>query len=185
MLWRWLKSSQHNPITVWLPIWFTTKIPSSYSKVGDKNVQLVLQHCCKMSWIAMLCVLPPSFKPVLEQIRLLQVARVLTPDWINYTGVTWLVAKQVYLEPVKHATCTDFVAKIRTTLYFPQHSFATWNNLICCKTDSKTCNIAIQLNLQQCFKTSRTFSLPVLPYLCGWNDIKIILTFLPHSFVLF
>ena len=96
-------------------------------------------------------------------------------------GVTSLVAKQVSFEPVKHATCTDFVAKIRTTLYFPQHSFATWNNLICCKTDSKTCNIAIQLNLQQCFKTSRTFSLPVLPYLYGWNNIKI--TYISSSFV--
>ena len=30
----------------------------------SKNVQLVLQHCCKMSWIAMLRILPPMFKPV-------------------------------------------------------------------------------------------------------------------------
>ena len=32
---------------------------------------LVLQHCCKTSWIAMLRVLPTTFKPVLQQIKLL------------------------------------------------------------------------------------------------------------------
>ena len=49
-------------------------------------------------------------------------------------GVTSLAAKQVCLGLVKHATCTDFVAKKRTTLYFLQQIFATCNNLICCKT---------------------------------------------------
>ena len=41
----------------------------SYSKTGDKNVQLVLQRCCKTSRKAMLLVLPSTFKPVLQQIR--------------------------------------------------------------------------------------------------------------------
>ena len=45
-----------------------------YSKTDNKNVQLVLQHFCKMSGKVMLSVLPPTFKPVLQQIRLLQVA---------------------------------------------------------------------------------------------------------------
>ena len=31
-----------------------------YGKTGDKNVQLVLQHCCKTSWKVMLRVLPPT-----------------------------------------------------------------------------------------------------------------------------
>ena len=39
-------------------------------KRATKNVQLVLQHCCKPSWIAMLRVLPPMFDPVLQEIRL-------------------------------------------------------------------------------------------------------------------
>ena len=39
-------------------------------KRATKNVQLVLQHCCKPSWIAMLWVLPPMFDPVLQEIRL-------------------------------------------------------------------------------------------------------------------
>ena len=33
-------------------------------KRATKNVQLVLQDCCKTSWIAMLRVLPTMFKPV-------------------------------------------------------------------------------------------------------------------------
>ena len=45
-----------------------------YGKTDNKNVQLVLQHFCKMSGKVMLNVLPPTFKPVLQQIRLLQVA---------------------------------------------------------------------------------------------------------------
>ena len=45
-----------------------------YGKTDNKNVQLVLQHFCKMSEKVMLSVLPPTFKPVLQQIRLLQVA---------------------------------------------------------------------------------------------------------------
>ena len=33
-------------------------------KRATKNMQLLLQHCCKTSWKAMLHVLPPTFKPV-------------------------------------------------------------------------------------------------------------------------
>ena len=46
-------------------------------------------------------------------------------------GVTSLAAKQVCLSLgpyVKHVTCTDFVAKSRTNLYFLQRLFATCNN---------------------------------------------------------
>ena len=55
------------------------KKQDSYSKLKVqlnrlKNVQVVLQHWCKMSWKAMLCVLLPTFKLVLQQIRLLPVA---------------------------------------------------------------------------------------------------------------
>ena len=82
----------------------------------------------------------------------------------NYTGVTpytggmSLAAKQVCLGPVKHATSTDFVVKSRTTFYFLQQLFENCNKLICCKTGlivgGKMHNIAIQLVLQQCCKTS-------------------------------
>ena len=58
----------------------------SYDKTGNKSKQLVLQHCCKRSWIAMLRVLPPTFKLVLQQTRLLQVAWILTSDWIKLRG---------------------------------------------------------------------------------------------------
>ena len=33
-------------------------------KRATRHVQLVLQYCCKTSWIAMLRVFPPTFKPV-------------------------------------------------------------------------------------------------------------------------
>ena len=36
----------------------------SFGKTSNKNLQLVLQHCCRTSWKAMLSVLPPTFKPV-------------------------------------------------------------------------------------------------------------------------
>ena len=113
-------------------------------------------------------------KLVLQQIRLLQVAWILTSDWIKLRGnhaihgsyVT--CRKQVCLGPVKRAKCTDFVAKSRTTLYFLQQILATCSNLICCKAGlneaSKTSNIAIQIVFKQCWKTKYTFLLPVLPY---------------------
>ena len=40
------------------------KVYKGTEKRATQNVQLVLQHCCKTSWIAMLRVLPPMFKPV-------------------------------------------------------------------------------------------------------------------------
>ena len=39
-------------------------------KRATKYVQLVSQHCCKPSWIAMLRVLPPMFDPILQEIRM-------------------------------------------------------------------------------------------------------------------
>ena len=79
----------------------------------------------------MVAPLPPTFKPVLQQIK------------------------------VDEATCVtaDFLLKRGSQL------FATCNNLICynkgLNVGGKTHNIAIQLILQQCCKTSCTFLLPV------------------------
>ena len=39
----------------------------------QKTCSFFLQHCCKTSCIAMLRVLPPTFEPVLQQIRLKRV----------------------------------------------------------------------------------------------------------------
>ena len=99
---------------------------------GNKNVQLVLHHCCKPSWKAMLHVLPPTFKPFSPQIK-------VTASWVNTdfwldklkyarttprTGLRSLAAKQVCFGPVKRATCTEFVAK----------KCRTCNKMICCRT---------------------------------------------------
>ena len=77
----------------------------------------------------------PRIKPVLQQIRLLQVELTLTFDWIKFRGshpihrrVTSLVAKQVCLGPLKRATCTDFVTKSRTSLYFLQQLSITFHD---------------------------------------------------------
>jgi len=52
-----------------------------YGKLGNIDMQIVLQHCCYTSWIAMLRVLPPTNQTCLhlqhlQQIRLLQVAKI-------------------------------------------------------------------------------------------------------------
>ena len=49
-------------------------------------MQLVSEHCSRTSWKAMLRVLPTTFKPVLQQISLLQVAWILTSDWTRLRG---------------------------------------------------------------------------------------------------
>ena len=87
-------------------------------------------------------ILPPTFKPVSQQIRLVQVACILGADWKK---LRWSCAiRGSYVICCKtslpwagktSASCTDFLAKSRTTLYFRQQLSATCNKLICCKTD--------------------------------------------------
>ena len=56
--------------------WFVTSLYMRYGKTGSKNEQFVSQHCCKLSWKAMLRVYQPRIKPVLQQISwLLQVSK--------------------------------------------------------------------------------------------------------------
>ena len=67
------------------------------------------------------------------------------------------------------ATCTDFLSKSRTTLYFLQQLFATYNKLICCRTGliRRWWNAQHRYStfLYQCWKTSCTFLFSVLSYL--------------------
>lgn len=86
-----------------------------YEWLEHPYVQLVFEIL--LSSKAMLAVLPPTFKPVLQQIRLLQVASILTSDWITLRGShaihgsNALAVKQVCLGLVKRVTssCTGFV----------------------------------------------------------------------------
>ena len=68
-----------------------------------------------------------------------------------YMGITSLAVKQVRLGSVKRATCTDFVAKSRTTFDFRQQVCATCDNLICYKkglnVGGKTRKMVFQLVL--------------------------------------
>ena len=72
-------------------------------------------------------ILPPTFKPVSQQIRLVQVASILDADWkklrwsraIRGSYVTCCKTSLPWAGKTR-ATCTDFLAKSRTTPYFPQ-----------------------------------------------------------------
>ena len=68
----------------WILIKFVTQLLQGTGKRATKNVQLVLQHCCKTSWIAMLYVLPPVFKPVNKLI-------------CCKTGLMWVVKRAISL----------------------------------------------------------------------------------------
>ena len=86
---------------------------------ATKNVQLVLQHCCKTSWIATLHILPPWFKPVNKLI-------------CCKTGLMWVV---------KHATlqfnsfCSNGARQVARFLLpvFPYLKIKhwTWETMIC------------------------------------------------------
>ena len=68
----------------------------------------------------------PRSKPVLQQIsRLLQVARILSSDWLELHGslainIIFVTCFKtiVCLGPVKRVTCADFAAENRTSLNF-------------------------------------------------------------------
>ena len=72
-----------------------------YGKTDNKNVQLVLQHFCKMSGKVKLLVLPLAFKHVSQQVRLLQVAWTPTSDWLKLRGshLLNLLQSKFILEP--------------------------------------------------------------------------------------
>ena len=80
----------------------------------------------------MMRVLPLSLKPVLQQISLFHVEWKLTSDWTPYTWELRHLLQNKFA--LGCATCTDFLSKSRTTLYFLQQLFATYNKVICCRT---------------------------------------------------
>ena len=77
-------------------------------KRATKNVQLVLQHCWKTSWIAMLRVLPATFKPVWQQIRLL--------TGLNVGGKTHNTTTQLVLQQYCKTSCAFFAARFSVPL---------------------------------------------------------------------
>ena len=141
---------------------FTNK---SCSKTSNKK-NLVCS-CFQTNWRAMLHVWPPTFKPVLQQIRLSQVACwVLTSDWIKLRGNHAIQASYVTCSK----TSLPWAGRTRNMYKF---SFKKYNYFLLSATNfrnrqqpellqdsrlkaagGKTRNIAIQLVLQQCCKTS-------------------------------
>ena len=77
------------------------RLHAGNGETGNKNMQLALQHCCKMRWKALLRVLPPTFKRVNNLIwcktrlvpsRYLSVFLGVREDWglgWGARGVSW------------------------------------------------------------------------------------------------
>lgn len=64
MEWIFISYSITLSDTLLFKYWFRLWLLQGTEKWATKNVQLVFPHCCKTSWIAVLRVLPPTFKPV-------------------------------------------------------------------------------------------------------------------------
>ena len=63
---------------------FHVKNPSTQS---NAILELLIRTlCCKTGWKVMFRVLSPTFKPVLQQIRFLEIALILTSNWIKSHG---------------------------------------------------------------------------------------------------
>ena len=112
----------------------------------------LLRHCCGTGWKAMLSVLLPTFKHVLQQIKV-AASCVNTDFWLH--KITSLAAKQIVLAwAAQHLQILPALS--RTTLYSLQQLFAS-SNLICCKTGlnvgGKT--VAFQLVFRQFRKQDR------------------------------
>ena len=84
----------------------------------------------------MMCVLPPTLKPLLQQIRLLQVVWILISDWVKLRGGhaiprTYVTCCKTVL-PAQHVQILlQEKIELLSTL---QQLFATHHNLVCCET---------------------------------------------------
>ena len=126
---------------------FKSAVNLQYGKMGNQNVQLVLQYCGEKSWKVMLRVFPPTFKPFLQQISLLQVTWRLTSVWMKLLGSHAIHGSYVtcWKTSLSWASKTRnmyrfFCKKKKTTLYFLQQP-------VCCKRSwfvgGKTCKATI------------------------------------------
>ena len=144
-------------------------------------------YCVSVEWLApcmfkatvkrttnTLRILPPTFKPVSQQIRLLQFAFILDSDWKKLRGSRAIRGSYVTCCKTSlpwagktRASCTDFLTKSRTTFYFGNNFPQPATNWFVARevwfVGDEMGNTAFQLVLYQCCKTSCTFFSPV----CG------------------
>ena len=85
--------------------------PFSCGKMGKKTCNFFEIFQDELN--AILCVLQPTFKPVWQQISLLEAARMvkITRESRYTQNLRNLLQNKFSLRPVKRATCADFVAK--------------------------------------------------------------------------
>lgn len=98
----------------------------NYGKTGQKTSKITVpQHCCKAS--SKLCFAFYNPRSNLSGNKSGYVASCANTDFLirqndagvmPCTGATSFSAKQFYLGHVKGATCTDFIVKSRTLLFF-------------------------------------------------------------------
>ena len=83
-------------------------------KRATKIMPLVLQHCCKTRRIAMLRVLPPAFKPVLQQIKMF--------TGLNVSGKTFNIVFQLVLQNKLQVFFKPVLPKLKRISIGSKHS---------------------------------------------------------------
>ena len=126
-----------------------------------------MQDCCETSWKGMVYVYHPRSNLSWNKSGSCKLREYWLIGW-TYAGVTpyvSLVAKQIW----KRATCTDFVAKSRTTLYLLRKLLGTCSNLIVAKQlwtwVVKRVTLLFNSFCSNVAKQRHVFLLPVSPYL--------------------
>ena len=129
-----------------------------------KNMQLVLQHCCKTSEIAMLRVKPPTNQTWLATNQVVA-SCVNTDFWLDNIKQESRSTRELrhLLQNMYRFCCTKYNYYLLTVTIF-----TSCNNLNCCKKGlnltSKTRNIAFKLILQQCGKNKQIALISCLFY---------------------
>ena len=148
-------------LVLWIPLshpWYGKYFFLEIHPVGNKNMQLVLQHGYKTSWIAVLHVLPPTNQPVLQQIRLMQVAKSCCTKSLHVVHFTdprqtCFAASPWGNSRVRHDSSV-ILSNQKSVFRQLARQVWTWSD--------ETCSIAFRLVWQQCCKTSWTFLFCIL-----------------------
>ena len=82
-----------------------------------KNVQLVFQHCCKMSLMATLRFLLVTLKPILQQFRLLQVSKICCR---KQRVVPFFATKSLFVARFTGLKQTRFAASLHNRRFMSQ-----------------------------------------------------------------
>ena len=91
-------------------------------KRATKKVKLVLQHCCKTSWIAMLRVLPPTFNTVNKNLICCKTCLM----WVENAQHRCSTSFAAMLQNKLHVFCCPFFRTFRNTSRLTISSRLNW-----------------------------------------------------------